>query len=312
MKQIFEGVVKKSVEHALQQLNYYQSFLNGTKSRWAFHQDLLSDEDRLLTEFGLSIDEVRFASRYPRDEEQKVDEWLGVLFDNGLLPNKDYDKRAFNLFSKRMDGEFVHAGNRTFIYPEEARLVYAVTSILQPGRTAVLGSFYGWWAFWALPAIRESGGSLLMVDTKREVCELASLNLKVLGFQDVAEVVHGDAIGVLAQARDPLDFILLDAEGDCQEPRLSHRGKAVYGPILQALISKLSLNAVVVCHNILCDELCQWDDYLAQKRKTYDETYQQFHSLTDRTFDVSTHLDSTEGVGVYGRPRSHYYSIPQL
>jgi predicted O-methyltransferase YrrM len=291
------GVVKERVEAVLEGLTCYGDFRAGRLSRAGFRAQLLAHEQYLLAH-GLTEDQIHFAFRYPRDEEALVDRILIELLDRGALQRVDYDKAAFREHLARMR-RYDHDCYQTYIYPEEARLVFALADIVRPQHIVALGSYYGWWALWAAPALAKNGGRAVLVDVNPVSNAIAESNLIKLGFASFTEVVNCDAIEYLCSNGQEFDFVLLDAEGSPDDARPEYRDKAIYNPIVSALLPHLAQQSVLVCHNILLDNLMMTDPYLRSRSRSYRSQYGQFLNVVDQIFSVRLNCPTTEGIGVY-------------
>ena len=74
-----------------------------------------------------------------------------------------------------------HGPFRTYIYPEEARLLFAIADILRPKAAIFLGSYYGYWARAPLAVIARHGGRAVLVDPDPQAQAVARRNLKSAG-----------------------------------------------------------------------------------------------------------------------------------
>lgn len=195
---------------------------------------------------------------------------------------------------------FDHDGRTTYIFPEEARLLYALAHLLRPRTTVFLGSYYGYWAVWALPGILAGGGHVTLVDTDAAVMELARRNLARLGLDAGVEFVVADATVPPPTGTAVVDLCVLDAEGpkDCPDEDL--RDKAIYHPIMRAWTPSLRPGGVLVAHNMLLGNLSP-NAYFEAKILHNRGQYARFERHLGEHYDVRRVYPTSEGVGVYRR-----------
>jgi len=294
------GTIRSRIDRVMRADPAFVDFLAGRLDRAAYLDELRSREAALMGA-GLNEDQIHLSTRFPIDEEGLVDRILEDLVARGAIPSARYPKDRFVEFRSLIDHEYDHGAYETYIFPEEARLMFALAWITGPRRTAFLGSYYGYWGVWALPGIERAGGEAWFVDLDPRVNEVAACNLRRFGF-DRVRVVTQDAVEFASRFGERLDLVGLDAEGPPDHPEPSYRGKAVYHPVLGALDGRLSPRALLVCHNMLLDDVAV-DPYFEAKAAKYAGEYSAFLPLAARVFDVCVEYPTTEGVGVYARVR---------
>ena len=250
-----------------------------------------------LTSAGLPAPDVHFAKRYPQSESSFVRDSLAMLADRGLLPHTDYDLTAYDRAATRARHLYGHGEFSTYIYPEEARLLFAVADILRPSLTAVLGSYYGYWAYWAAAAVAPHGGRLVLVDPDARAQAVAVRSFERLGLAGAAEVAVMTGEDYLAHSRQLFDCVILDAEGPRDHPDPNQRGKAVYGSLLSAVTRAVRPGAHLICHNILFSDIvpCSFFEHVIERN--YRELA-SFLTLAGSVCDSFVECTSTEGVGV--------------
>lgn len=292
-----EGTLSEFILDRLARFSFYNDFARGAISRDQFYHELLRHEEKLKA-LGLPDDLIRYASRTYPDDCECVRIILEDLHRRGLISSSWYDLGAFDAFRRKIRSRFSHGCYGTAIFPEEERLVFALAQIQRPRRLIALGSYYGYWTIWALPAIREYGGRAFLIDLDREVCALASRNIRRIGFADCATVEVADAIDYLRRCSDCYDVALLDAEGTADNPDPSRRGKSIYYPITSNLVKHMEPGALLVCHNILLYGLV--DDPLINRDVAYHkDAYRAFLPLVRECFGPLGEYDTTQGVGIY-------------
>jgi hypothetical protein len=153
----------------------YHAFLNGgTRDEFSAFLDVIAPD---LIAAGLPAEDVHFAKRYPRSAALFVRDTLQTLMARGLLPGSAYDEVWYETLSTEITASYYHGTFRTYIYPEEARLLFAISDIVRPKSVVFLGSYYGYWAHAALSAIARYGGRAVLVDPDPRSQEVARYNL---------------------------------------------------------------------------------------------------------------------------------------
>lgn len=290
------GPVFDAMHDALHGLPFYDAYRRGALARAAFVEALGRDPS-IFEGAGLRPHDVPFARRLPSDERACVDQILRDLQARGLLPARAYDERGHAQHARQVAARFDHGGRRTYIYPEEARLLFALVELLRPREVVFLGSYYGYWAIWALPGLRAHGGRATLVDVDPEVARLSAANIAALGYEDVARVVVGDAREVLDTLERPIDLAVVDAECPPDHPDPELRGKRIYHPLLVRTLPRLRDDATLLWHNILLEHEPA-DPFFTQAVARNRQEYEHFLPLARRALDGFVHYPTTEGVGV--------------
>jgi predicted O-methyltransferase YrrM len=191
-----------------------------------------------------------------------------------------------------------HDKYHTFIFPEEERIAYALAYILHPTSAILLGSYYGYWGIWIMPAICERGGMAYFVDSNESVSVVAANNLNKLGYDKNSEVIICEGTNFLSNIKQQYDFVALDAEGDSTHPNPDFRGKAVYYPLIKACFEHITNGSVVLCHNILLRNPIQ-DPYFMRKIDKNLSEFSKFLPFMKNNFRQGLDYSTTEGIGIY-------------
>ncbi len=144
------GVVSATIDHALRTALMYEYWRKGSLSRSAFTKWVDSQNP---VDYGLNRDQLSLTTRFPSDEEGYVDRCLLALRDAGIISSIEYPKASFDACSIQIARTYKHGSYSTYIFPEEARLLYALAYIADGTRWAFLGSYYGYWAAWAMAGV---------------------------------------------------------------------------------------------------------------------------------------------------------------
>jgi predicted O-methyltransferase YrrM len=289
------GPIFNAVDQVLHQRQEYIQFRTGVLPRSAFGLFLDGMAEELVAH-GVPAADVHFAKRYPHSEETFVDEALSDLVARGMIDTAQYDRALFAA-TQAEAARFDHDGYSTYIYPEEARLLFALTDIVKPRRALFLGSYYGYWASWALPPLLRGGGRAVLVDPDERVHRVARANLAAAGRSHAVELATTTGERFLEETRELFDFVVLDAEGPRDHPDPEQRGKRVYRPLLQHVLPRLAPGALLVCHNILLSDHSGASFFQGVIERNRDELG-PFMALAGREFEGFTSYPSTEGVGV--------------
>jgi len=291
------GTADFLIRSRLAGLSAFREFVTGSIGRAEFQNALTAERPE---DWGLNEDQFNLATRLSVDDESAVDGMLARLHSDGILPKSGYDKERFAQFRDRVAAELDHGDHLTFIFPEEARLLYAVAEITAPARVLFLGSYYGYWAIWALPAIAAAGGTAVLIDPDAEVLDLSAANTLRLGYAGVCTFVCEDAVAYLEREPTGCDFVVLDAEGPTAEGPADRRGKAIYGPLTAVVTPLLRPGGLLLAHNILLDNLTD-NNYFAGRIAHNIKQFTEFSRILERHYDRALNLPTSEGTGAYRR-----------
>ena len=165
------GTVFAAAHAALGQSPLYRSFRADGGSRADFIR-LVESHAEDLEAAGVPGPGLPFMKRFPRNPRAYVVQVLADLHRRGILPAASCDALRLEQTERMMAG-YVHGPFRTFIYPEEGLLLAAIADIASPRNAIFLGSYYGYWAHWAIPAIVAAGGKVTLVDPNETCCDIA-------------------------------------------------------------------------------------------------------------------------------------------
>lgn len=296
------GTAYDRIDGALRGLARYDEFRRGQLGRVGYcawvraHLDFLAD-------LGLNEDQANLSTRFPRDERGFVAGILAELVEAGVLDAVDYPEEEFAELRRQVVSRWAHDGRTTYIFPEEARLLFALAHLTRPRHAVFLGSYYGYWAVWALPAVLAAGGRATLVDIDPAVMELAERNLTALGLaggvDSRVEFRVADATSYPV-GQHGVDLCVLDAEGPRDAPEEDLRDKAIYFPIAAAATPAMAPDGLLVAHNMLLRNLTR-NPYFAGRIARNREQYAKFQRHLDRHYGVRREYPTTEGVGIYRR-----------
>lgn len=292
------GTAYSVIDSALRGHAEYRDFRDGSMTRADYSRWVESRFDE-LSELGLNRDKQNLSTRFPMNDHECVANVLATLAEDGLVPGAGYPVDAFEQFAERVAGEWDHGGRTTFIFPEEARLMFALAHQVRPRNAVFLGSYYGYWAIWALPAVAAAGGRVTLVDVDGDVMALAERNIAALGYADLVDFVVADA-SEHARTLSDVDLCVLDAEGPLDAPDPDLRDKAIYYPHTRAVSHALPQGALLVAHNVLLENLTA-NSYFAGRIANNEAQFAKWAGHLDEFYDVHRVFPTSEGVGVYRR-----------
>ncbi|CAA6824890.1 MAG: Glutamate synthase [NADPH] large chain (EC [uncultured Thiotrichaceae bacterium] len=298
-EQPISGTLFENVYRVLGQEPVAQRFFDGQlpQHEWI---DFLEQQRARLVNAGIPAGDVDFAKRYPGSVEAFVQQtYQRPEFENLLALPENWQTECYDI-AKSLTEMYEHQGT-TYIYPEEGYLIYTLAKAFQAKRAIFLGSYYGYWAAWAMPAIEAAGGSAVLIDPDPQCCELAERNLSRLYPDATIEVACTTAQEYLAnydhEKNGKFDFTVLDAELPNDYPDEALRGKGLYFALLDAVLPHITDPSLMVCHNILLNDETgsnAMQSMVAQNQKELTP----FLKLVGEKYQFFTEILSTEGMGV--------------
>ena len=285
------------IHNILSNFEFYREYLQGAIKRDELRGQLMGYESELKKK-GLSERHIHVASRFPADEEKYVDTILLDLKKESVIETVEYGKDDFNEYRKIVYSQFDHSEYQTHIYPEEERIAYALTQIVKPRSIIVMGSYYGYWAIWAMPAVKDMDGIAHFVDIDKNVCRLAQRNLQQLGYGNLSRVIIGDAIEFMANHNYNYDYAVLDANGGQTHDNPDYQGKSIYYPMIKEFCKHIEKSAIVLCHNIMIYNHFNDIFYKSIIQKNLYQ-YRKFEPFVRNNFSICVDYPTTEGIGIY-------------
>ena len=247
----------------------------------------------------LNEDQLGLSTRLPRDWRDFVRFVLKEADRRGIVASDEAYTEDFLQLFQQVDLSFDHSGRMTYIFPEEAHILYAIARTAKPKRGVFMGSYYGYWAIWAKAALLDTC-EVTLIDIDPNVMEIARRNFSAFGLNTKVTYIIDDAIEAVKNIED-IDLLVLDAEGP-KDPMLDldFQDKAIYYPMLKAALPGLSSEAILVAHNVLLDNV-SGIDYFERKISYNRCQYQKFIPLAMSVF-YTMNIESTEGM-IIGKRR---------
>jgi predicted O-methyltransferase YrrM len=179
-------------------------------------------------------------------EVDVVRQALEALRAAAVLPHTEYDDHLFREFRRAVRERFEIPW--TAITPRMQRLIYAVNAIARPRTMIAAGVFCGFTFICnagagAGPGACYEAGRLIGVEIRPQEAERAERNVRRVDPSGVARVVAADALDVLADFKDSVDLLYLDADG------AGGKGKGIYREILDAAYDRIPADGLVLAHN---------------------------------------------------------------
>lgn len=129
-----------------------------------------------------------------------------------------------------------------FLLPVGPETAMFLNTMIKAARAKIIleiGTSYGYSTVWLAEAARANEGRLITLEISSEKGAYAQQKIKEAGLADYVEFRTGDALKLIADAKETFDFVLLDLWKD------------LYVPCLDLLLPKLEKEAWVVADNMV-------------------------------------------------------------
>lgn len=123
--------------------------------------------------------------------------------------------------------------------PETGRLINILARSLKAPTILEIGTSYGYSGIWLAEAARASGGKVVTLELQDYKAAHARAKAEEAGLADHIDFRVGDALDLIAQLGEPVDFVLLDLWKD------------LYVPSLEAFYPMLNPGAIIVADNMI-------------------------------------------------------------
>lgn len=123
--------------------------------------------------------------------------------------------------------------------PETGRLINILARSLKAPTILEIGTSYGYSGIWLAEAARASGGKVITLELQDYKAAHARAKAEEAGLADHIDFRVGDALDLIAQLGEPVDFVLLDLWKD------------LYVPSLDAFYLMLNPGAIIVADNMI-------------------------------------------------------------
>ncbi len=123
--------------------------------------------------------------------------------------------------------------------PETGRLLNIIARSLTAPHILELGTSYGYSTIWLADAARAAGGRVTTMELQDYKSDHAQDMSAKAGLEEFVDFKVGDAVEMIRELPDGIDFVLVDL------------WKEGYQPCLEAFYPKLNRGAVIVADNII-------------------------------------------------------------
>jgi len=291
------GPVSEQLLATLAELPLFCDYRDGKISHAEYVAGLDANSSELEQRLGGERIMRLVASRYPRDMMAHVLEAFHDLRAQGFVEGEP-DGDELRAFWELLRAQYDHRQKRTFIQPNEGGLAYVLSMAKRPKHMVTIGSYYGYWAVWAMPGVEAADGDAALIDPNPEVCALAQRNFATLGYAGRTRVLNAKGEDVIGDLPDGIDFVMLDAAVGRDHPDPAYRGKGIYALFAEMILPKMAGGGLLLAHN----------DYRPPVggnplSKPYIESQakrlKRFHAFCDAHFRKGVTLDTPDGLGVY-------------
>jgi len=277
-----------------------QAFFSGQLSQAEWITFLESHRDRLVSA-KIPAADVDFAKRYPGSIASFIPAVYQTKNFANFLDLPQTWKSTCQAIQTSLKAEFDHQDAATYIYPEEGYLIQTLAQTFGAKRAIFLGSYYGYWAAWVMPALQAVGGTAVLLDPNEDCCALARRNLTKLYPDVTIEIVAATGQEYLAnydrEQQGAFDFVVLDAELPADYPDETLRGKGLYYALLNSVLPHLADRSLLVCHNILLSDRTGSEVLQAVVKRNQKEL-KPFLDLVQTNYQFFQEIPTTEGMGV--------------
>ncbi|MBQ0724447.1 MAG: class I SAM-dependent methyltransferase [Cycloclasticus sp.] len=142
------------------------------------------------------------------------------------------DSLSSEQFDQRIDEFLLPIG------PQSGQLMSLLIKGAQAKTVVEVGASYGYSTIWFAEAVSETGGKVISIELNEAKQAYAKKQLQKAGLLDYVEFKTGDALQVLSELTEPIDFMLLDL------------WKRFYIPCFDLAYPKLSDGATVLADNM--------------------------------------------------------------
>ena len=291
------GPVSERLLAALAELPLFRDYRDGRISRDEYVAGLEAQSEDLQQTLGGERSLKLLASRYPRDMVGHVLEMFADLRGRGVVEGEP-DEAGLREFWDLLRSQYDHGEKRTFIQPNEGGLAYVISMAKPAKHMVTIGSYYGYWAIWAMPGVAAGGGDAALIDPNPDVCALAERNFETLGYRARTRVLNAKAQDVMDDLPDGIDLVLLDADGGREHSDPAYHGKGIYALFAEMVFPKMAEGALLLAHNdyrlpVGVNPLSR--PYIERQA----ERLERFHTFCDAHFREGAVLDTPDGLGVY-------------
>ena len=235
-------------EKILSNYDFFNDFRAGKLSKEDYKAKMEENKDEIISKGIGNYDFFRMSRSVAGNGE--VISMLEDFVNQGGFADLNYGECEFENYSAKIRPEYDDGGFVTAIFPEDELFMYAAAKLTAPKTMFMAGSYFGYWAIWAMEAVQANGGICTLSDINPEVTRVSEINMKKFGFADNVKLTTDDAEQLLLSGDEEIDLLALDATGAWNDPRPTHRGKILYSTLLAAARHRLHTGSIIVIHNL--------------------------------------------------------------
>ncbi len=157
-----------------------------------------------------------------------------AVFQRPPVPKDEDEKKILDILKDMHDNQSRGMMN---VPPEDGRVLRVLTEAVNAKHVVEIGTSNGYSGIWICLALRKTGGKLTTFDIDERRASLAKENFKRAGVDKMITIVLGDAHKTIAQIKDPIDLMFIDAD------------KEGYGDYLKKLLPLLRPGGLILAHN---------------------------------------------------------------
>lgn len=124
------------------------------------------------------------------------------------------------------------------VSPTDGRFLRQMTEAVRAKRVVELGTSTGYSGLWFAMALRTTGGHLVTHELDADRAKAARANFDAAGVSEFVTIIEGDAHETVAQHKEPIDILFLDAD------------KEGYIDYLQKLLPLVRPGGLILAHNM--------------------------------------------------------------
>jgi predicted O-methyltransferase YrrM len=157
----------------------------------------------------------------------------GSELDKPPLANGQQEQQILDVLDEMSRGEWLQN-----VSPTDGRLLRQLTEAVGAQRVVELGTSNGYSAIWIALALSKTGGHLCTHEIDPERAQMARENFQKAGVDGIITIIEGDAHKTVAEHKEPIDILFLDAD------------KSGYVDYLNKLLPLVRPGGLILAHNM--------------------------------------------------------------
>jgi predicted O-methyltransferase YrrM len=156
----------------------------------------------------------------------------GLMTAGDPVPKDDAEKQILQVL------EELNRNRGIGVPRDDGRLLRMLVESVGAKHVVELGTFRGYSGIWICLGLRTTSGKLTTFEIDEENAQTARANFKRAGVDSLVNLIEGDAHKEVAQVKEPVDLVFIDAD------------KEGYLDYLNRLLPVVRAGGLVVAHNI--------------------------------------------------------------